>query len=173
MVSISVRHIEKADYQAVASIYTTEAVIRQTTQVPHRTAEFWENFYSQVSPSKVELVGLCDQHIAGHLGLLLNTNPRRKHSASFGIAVHPDYQGLGVGKALMDEMINLCDNWLNIIRLELKVNIDNAIAIKLYKKCGFEEEGVSQFDCFRQGSYGSSLNMARFHPSHKTSTDHS
>ena len=61
----------------------------------------------------VELVSACESKGVGHLGTLLNQNPRRKHVGGFGIAVHPDFQGKGVGKALMEELIRLSDNWLN------------------------------------------------------------
>lgn len=165
MSHIAVRHVEASDYEAIAAIYATEAVIEQTTQIPYRTAEFWKNFYNHASPSNVELVALRESQVVGHLGILLNTNIRRKHVASFGIAVHPEHQKMGVGKALMAEMINLCDNWMNILRLELAVYSDNLGAIHLYKTFGFEVEGEARFECFRKGRFAHSTKMARFHPS--------
>ena len=44
----------------------------------------------------------------------------------------------GVASALMREMIEMCDNWLRVDRIELTVFVDNAPAIKVYKKYGFE-----------------------------------
>ena len=40
----------------------------------------------------------------------------------------------GVASALMREMIEMCDNWLRVDRIELTVFVDNAPAIKVYKK---------------------------------------
>ncbi len=37
--------------------------------------------------------------------------------------------------------MDLADNWLNLQRLELTVYSDNAAAIALYRKFGFEQEG--------------------------------
>lgn len=164
MSTLCIRHALPSDCEAIASIYATESVIEQTTQIPHRTPDFWKNFYSLASPNNVELVALRDSQVAGHLGILLNTNLRRKHVASFGIAVHPQHQRMGVGRALMAEMINLCDNWMNILRLELAVYSDNLGAIQLYKAFGFEVEGEARFECFRNGRFAHSTKMARFHP---------
>jgi putative acetyltransferase len=66
------------------------------------------------------------------LGIWLDVmeNPRRSHVATFGISVAADMQGRGVGRRLMSEMINLCDNWLRIERIELTVFADNP------RRCG-------------------------------------
>lgn len=164
MSPIQIRHIEDSDAQAVAEIYKTEAVIAQTTQIPHRTAGFWQHFYKNASSNNVELVALWEGQIAGHLGILLNNNLRRRHVGSFGIAVHPDYQGKGVGTALMKELIHLSDQWLNLLKIELSVYADNQVAIDLYERFGFVHEGKSLYDAYRQGRYATSLNMARYHP---------
>ena len=38
----------------------------------------------------------------------------------------------------------MCDNWLRVDRIELTVFVDNAPAIKVYKKFGFEIEGTGK-----------------------------
>lgn len=165
--NIVIRHIEDRDYEAVAAIYQDENVMANTTQVPFRTGDFWRGFYRADNPQNVELVAVCDGTITGHLGILLNRNIRRRHVASFGVAVHPAYHGMGVGKAMMTELLNLADNWLNLIKVELAVNSENQIAIGLYKKFGFEVEGEAKYDVYHGGRYGHSLKMARFHPNFK------
>ena len=88
-------------------------------------------------------------------------NPRRSHVATFGISVAADMQGRGVGRRLMSEMINLCDNWLRIERLELTVFADNPAAVALYKKHGFEIEGTGRRYALRNGEYVDAYYMAR------------
>lgn len=61
----------------------------------------------------------------------------------------------------MNTMIDLCDNWLNISRIELTVFVDNAAAIALYKKFGFETEGTGKRFAFRDGQYVDIAYMAR------------
>lgn len=165
--SVIVRRAEAGDAADIAEIFASEDVIKQTAQVPHRGSEFWQKFYAVRDANGTELVGVVDGKVVGHLGILTSTAFRRRHVASFGIGVNVAYHGRGVGKALMAEMIHLCDNWLNIVRLELAVFTDNAPAIALYEKFGFEREGVTRFDLFKDGKYGHSLHMARFNPNYK------
>lgn len=159
-----VRPIRPTDADDVAAIYAYESVITNTGQIPHRDAAFWQNFYKSRDPGGVELVAEIEGRAVGHLGMIMNHTPRRKHVASFGISVHPDFQGRGVGHALMSEMLNMADNWLNLMRVELAVASTNERAIHLYKKHGFEIEGEARYDLFSAGHYSSSLHMARFHP---------
>ena len=168
-VKVEIRHIEDSDYEAVAEIYKDEGVLANTTQIPFRTGAFWRDFYRAGNPQNVELVAVCDTTIVGHMGILLNQNIRRRHVASFGIAVHPAYHGMGVGKAMMEALLNLADNWLNLVKVELAVNATNQIAIGLYEKFGFVAEGESKFDTFHGGKYQHTLKMARFHPDFKAS----
>lgn len=162
--NIHIRAVETRDAKDIAEIYAHESVVQQTTQLPHGNADFWQSFYAGKGSGCVEFVAVCDGKAVGHLGILLNTNPRRKHVASFGIAIHADYQGKGVGTAMMAELVRLADHWLNLVKIELSVFTDNEAAIALYHKFGFVMEGESRYDVFRQGEYAHSYRMARFHP---------
>ena len=88
-------------------------------------------------------------------------NPRRGHVAKFGISVAADMQGRGVGRRLMSEMVNVCDNWLRIERIELTVFADNPAAVALYKNFGFEIEGTGRKFALRNGEYVDAYYMAR------------
>lgn len=72
-----------------------------------------------------------------------------------------DWQGKGVGSALMQAMIDLADKWLNLTRLELTVYTDNEAGIALYKKFGFEIEGTHRKFAFRDGEFVDAYAMAR------------
>ena len=85
-----------------------------------------------------------------------------------GIAVHDDWQGKGVGSALMRAGLDLADNWLNLTRLVLEVYTDNEPAIRLYERFGFEREGTLRQDAFREGRYVDSYMMARLRPAAAT-----
>ncbi|MDZ5253958.1 GNAT family N-acetyltransferase [Clostridium sp. LIBA-8841] len=87
-------------------------------------------------------------------------NPRKKHVASITLMVDSSYQNKGVGKMLMDKLIDLGEE-LNIIRLELSVFRDNYKAINLYKKFGFLEEGIKVKSALKNGEYTDELMMAR------------
>ena len=65
-----------------------------------------------------------------------------RHTADVGIFVHTDWQGKGVGTALMQTVLDLADNWLMLVRVELEVFTDNVKAIHLYEKLGFVNCGI-------------------------------
>ena len=94
-------------------------------------------------------------------GLSFSSNPRLRHSASFGIMVRTDYQALGIGKALTAAVLDLADNWLMLKRVELTVFTDNEPAIHLYESFGFEREGLKRMAVIRQGRYADEYLMAR------------
>lgn len=52
------------------------------------------------------------------------------------IAVMPDYRGRGIGKLLLQEMLDYCDNE-EIGNISLEVRVSNEVAIRLYEKMGF------------------------------------
>ncbi|WP_428943745.1 GNAT family N-acetyltransferase [Pantoea sp. FN060301] len=60
---------------------------------------------------------------------------------SFGIGVDPAFAGKGVGSALMKFGLTYSFDWLAVRKIDLEVFHDNEIAIGLYKKFGFREEG--------------------------------
>ncbi len=88
-------------------------------------------------PGRRQLVACIDNQLAGNLTLMVEQNPRRSHVATFGMAVSSAFHNRGVASALMREMINLCDNWLRIDRIELTVFVDNAPALAVYRKFRF------------------------------------
>ena len=56
----------------------------------------------------------------------------------------------------------------DVLRLELTVYVDNARAIALYRKFGFEVEGTHRAYALRDGAYVDALCMARLHPNPPT-----
>ena len=58
------------------------------------------------------------------------------------IAVNPEHQGLGIGKALFTELLRqVKENRPDILRVELIARESNGKAIEFYQKLGFQIEG--------------------------------
>ena len=58
------------------------------------------------------------------------------------IAIHPDYQGKGLGKKLFETLLNyITASRRDILRVELIAAESNSRAIKMYEKLGFIIEG--------------------------------
>lgn len=57
------------------------------------------------------------------------------------VAVHPEYRGCGVGRALMEELLKRTI-LMGAERITLEVRVSNNIAKDLYKSLGFVDVGV-------------------------------
>ncbi len=165
MGQVIVRHAEPDDYQALHRIFSGPKAIAGTIQLPLPSAEAWRKRLVEPPEGLFSLVGCVDDEVVGSLGL--ETSPTRsvrwrmRHVGSIGMAVRDDWQGKGVGTALMGAALDLADNWLNLTRIELRVYVDNSAAVALYKKFGFEIEGNHRELAFRNGEYVDAYSMAR------------
>lgn len=87
-----------------------------------------------------------DDSIAGYSYLRFFPEKRtKKHNASLGIVVAPGYQGKGVGNQLMLFM----HDWAKtngIKKVWLATYARNKNALRLYKKLGYQIEGIFMYD---------------------------
>ncbi|WP_313488507.1 N-acetyltransferase [Atlantibacter hermannii] len=165
MSGIVIRHAEPGDTEAVHRLFTQPEVYANTLQVPHPSRAMWQERMNQKSPGQYHLVAIVKDQVVGHLMIAAETRPRRSHVASFGLCVDAARHNQGIATALLREMIAMCDNWLRIERIELTVFVDNAPAIALYQKLGFDIEGTGKRYGLRDGDYIDAYFMARLRPS--------
>jgi putative acetyltransferase len=123
----------------------------------------WRKRLAEPPEGFISLVACAENdEVVGQLGLhTFPQRPRRHHVGQIGMAVRDDWQGKGVGTALMQAAVDMADKWLNLTRLELGVFVDNAPGIRLYEKFGFKIEGTSVDYAFRDGHYVDIYFMAR------------
>ncbi|WP_034225631.1 GNAT family N-acetyltransferase [Arenimonas donghaensis] len=161
---ISIRRAEPEDFAAVQAIYAAPIAQAGTLQLPFPSLDLWRQRLQAVDPNAHLLLACVGGEVAGQLGLYLSTNPRRRHVGDLGMGVRDDFQGRGVGTALLKAALGLADGWLQLRRLELQVYADNAAGIALYTRHGFVEEGRHRDFAFRDGSYVDALSLARVKP---------
>ncbi len=161
--TISIRRTEPSDYEAVHKIFMGPKVVWGTLQLPFSSMETWRQRLAEPPEGMYGLVACIEQEIAGQLNIHMFPNrPRRRHAGQLGMAVRDDFQGQGVGTALVQAAVDVADNWLNLARLELEVFTDNEPALRLYKKFGFTIEGTLTRYAYRAGQYVDVYAMARF-----------
>jgi L-phenylalanine/L-methionine N-acetyltransferase len=162
---LKIRRAEPDDCEAVYEMFSSPQVYSGTLQLPYPSKEYWRRRLSDNPESAHYLVGLIDDRIVGMVSIdTFPDRPRRRHAGAIGISVHAEWQGKGVGAALLRAIVDFADNWLNLTRLELEVYADNEAAVHLYERFGFELEGTLRQHAFRDGHYVDSKVMARLRP---------
>ncbi|WP_407339943.1 GNAT family N-acetyltransferase [Dickeya ananatis] len=88
---------------------------------------------------------------------------RFSHKVEFGVCVLKAFWGYGVGSNLLKESIDWADK-NKIKKITLNVLETNTTAIALYKKFGFEIEGVLRSDkILSDGEYYNTIVMGRLY----------
>ncbi|QEA45818.1 GNAT family N-acetyltransferase [Leuconostoc citreum] len=75
------------------------------------------------------------------------------------VIIHPDHQGHGYAQSAIKSGIEYAFKVLNMHKVYLYVDVDNAAAIHIYKKVGFTQEGVLRGHFFAEGKYHDSMMM--------------
>ena len=161
MQRIDIRRAEPDDFAAVQAIYAAPRAQAGTLQLPFPSLDLWRQRMQAVDPNAHLLVACAAGEVVAQLGLHVSPNPRRRHVADLGMGVRDDWQGRGVGRALLGAALQLADGWLQLHRIELQVYADNAPGIALYARHGFVEEGRHRDYAYRDGAYVDALTMAR------------
>jgi len=126
-----------------------------------RTIEQEEEFIKITNNKNNSLfiVAEMDGKIIGNLNFQAGQRKRIAHTGEFGVSVLKEYWGNGIGKELIKYLIEWSKNSGLIRKINLRVRTDNTIAIKLYKKFGFLEEGIIKRDFLIDNKFYDSLSM--------------
>jgi L-phenylalanine/L-methionine N-acetyltransferase len=163
--NLNIRPVRIEDARQINEIRIMDGVRENIMAITSERVTRAESMINGLTPNdhmfvaEVEEGGL--KRVVGVIGLNVGQSPRARHSASIGIMIHKDYQGKGIGRALLNKVIDLADNWLMLVRLELGVFTDNERALNLYKSLGFEIEGTKRCALIRNGKYEDEYLMSR------------
>ena len=163
-VSWTVRAAEPGDDDAVAALMTQRGVVEGLLQTPWASADQIKKLFANPPKDSCSLVAVAEGRVIANARLVTQTPLRRSHVAWLAIFVAPQWQGRGVGTALMTALLDWADRWAGVLRTELAVLEGNAPAMKLYGKFGFEVEGTQRAAVLRDGAYVDATVMARLHP---------
>ncbi|SHF34505.1 GNAT family N-acetyltransferase [Caloramator proteoclasticus] len=160
-----IRPIRLEDAEAINEMRRMDGVRETILGIKSERINKTEDFIKGLGANDhilVAEVNNVERKVVGVVGLHINTSLRARHCASVWIMVHKDYQGMGIGKALLKEVLDLADNWLKLVRVELSVFVDNERAINLYKSLGFQIEGTKKYAAIKNGEYADEFIMARY-----------
>ncbi|PLZ00927.1 GNAT family N-acetyltransferase [Burkholderia sp. WAC0059] len=164
---VSIRAVATDDMTALADMMGLPGVRRDTLGVSYRTPESMRQWFEkqQNGNGMVGLVATAgDTSVPVGLAALTFRPPRRTHCASLLLCVHDDWQGRGIGGALLGALMECADRSFGLRRIELTVYVDNAPALALYRRAGFGIEGRARGYALRDGVYADVYRMARLAP---------
>lgn len=160
----SIRRCDAKDAAALSALFADEAMLSLTDVPPYSSAAYWEKRLATLSDSAhLPLVALVDQTIVAILCLQGYPNHiRRKHCATISLlAVAKAHRRSGIGRALINEAIRACDQWLNIRRIDVMIDAASAPLKRYYEGFGFVDECVKRAELMREGGYVDTRVLAR------------
>ncbi len=155
-----IRARELADLPGFAELLSLPKVRWGTLRLPFESKEQYRKWLESPPEGVTGIVAVLDGRIVGCADVT-QYQGRRRHAGGINLCVHDDFHGRRIGTAMMAALVELADDWLDLKRLELTVQTDNARAIRLYRKFGFEVEGTLRANGFRGGAYVDAHVMAR------------
>ena len=127
------------------------------------TGEQFRRFIDNVNEKEHSaiFVAVEEGKILGYLIMQGEMKPKRvSHKVGVAVGVHSESRGKGVGGSLFE----YAHQWAKekgIHRVELTVISKNEQAYKLYRKLGYETEGIKKHSLFIDGEYVDEYYMAK------------
>ena len=128
-----------ADYMAALTAERLETITpREAPSVEDERdwvlqAGFAERGMILVAEAKGQVIGLLD--------FWGGERPDNRHAGYFGMSVAKAWRGRGVGRRMLQSVIEEARDWPGFCRIELECVVWNAPAIGLYESLGFKVEG--------------------------------
>lgn len=162
---VVIREATESDLQAIIDVWNSVAAEKRHI-LTEQVTDFQRRWFQQtireksglwaVSEVEHRIVGACNLTPRGG-GRVVKT----RHVVQLGMAILSGWRGIGIGNAMMEYMID----WARKKRYEkisLSVFSINEPAIDLYKKFGFEIEGVKRKEFKIEGEYVDEVCMGKF-----------
>jgi len=121
--------------------------------------EFLTNMASDLN--NVIMVGIVDSQIVSVGSLVHPKKERMKHVATLGITVLKAYWHQGIGKRMMQALLDYAQESSDIEVVYLDVRTNNTVAIKLYESLGFTKIGEFPYHMKINGKYASTDMMCK------------
>jgi L-amino acid N-acyltransferase YncA len=162
---ILVRSSRDSDVEAMLSIYrrhirrgVEESVDDGGTPEPDDLRDRRKNFRSHRLP---HLVATCGGEVVGYAYVVLfRKRPAYRFAVKHSIYIHHEHQGRGVGRVLLQELIDACAA-AGFRQMIGYIDADNAASLALHEKFGFARAGLLRGVAFRYGRWADTVMVQR------------
>lgn len=159
------RNVEKLDTEPLWNMmnaldYETKFMLFEPGERVKNLARLQGSIDNAVDGNDLCFIAMDNNEIVGYIVAQVGAVRRIKHSAYIVVGIREKYRNKGIGT----EFFNKLNQWAEekkIVRLELTVVCNNEIALNLYKKKGFEIEGIKRKSMYIDGKYVDEYYMAK------------
>lgn len=94
------------------------------------------------NPNWIILVAECEGQLVANLDFRNNLKRKNRHSGEFGMGVHEDFRGKGIGSAILNVFLEWAKSNPIIEKINLSVMSNNLRGVQLYTNIGFKQQGL-------------------------------
>ncbi|WP_213737763.1 GNAT family N-acetyltransferase [Bradyrhizobium sp. dw_411] len=162
---VMVRPSRDGDVEAMLAIYRRhirrgieESVDESGTPEPEDWRDRRKNLRSNRLP---HLVAVCSSEVVGYAYVVLfRKRPAYRYAVKHSIYVHHEHLGRGVGRLLMQELIDTCaaSGFRQMIGY---IDADNTASLAIHEKFGFQKVGLLPGVAYRYGRWADSVMVQR------------
>lgn len=147
-------------FHAALSTVAKERVYIEMIEAPsvEKVSKFQGELTSKNGPV---YYAIQNDRVVGWCDVFPEENPRQSHRGSLGMGLIPEFRGKGLGSRLLSSVLDHAKRF-GLEKVELNVYTSNGPAIALYKKFGFEQEGLIKKYRKLDGQYFDCLAMGKF-----------
>ncbi len=163
--NIIFRNIEKTDTEALWNMmneldYETKFMLYEPGERIKNLSRLQGTVDNAVDGNDLCFIAMNENEIVGYIVAQVGALKRIRHSAYIVVGIREKYRHRGIGTKFFKKL----NKWAeenNILRLELTVICNNEIALNLYKKNGFQIEGIKRKSMYVDGEYVDEYYMAK------------
>jgi putative acetyltransferase len=144
--------LKETDLPRINELANIPEIAEYFETVPPVLMETTNAMWSYIQTGIMTLWGIhADGRIIGGAGFTTQPpNTRLSHTATFFLYIEPQFQGRGIGTRAIRFLENEARS-RGFLRMECMVAATNPGAIRLYRRLGYEQEGVKK-QAFRLGN---------------------
>jgi L-amino acid N-acyltransferase YncA len=162
---VVVRPSRDTDVEAMLSIYRhhirhgiEDSVDDSGTPEPDDLRDRRKNLRNHRLP---HLVAVCGGEVAGYAYVVLfRKRPAYRYTVKHSIYVHHERQGCGVGRLLMQELIDTCAA-AGFRQMIGYIDADNTASLAIHEKFGFRRVGLLPGVAYRHGRWADTVMVQR------------
>lgn len=157
---MNIRPLHHHDYRDIYQIINPK-IIGDLPVIPGFEFSQFSEWLDRHNPANHRFVAESNDRLLGLLILSQNLRPRLQHSGQIALLTTGDPHFLQVQYELLSKALDMADNWLNITRLELEIEINRNDEIDNIIDLGFRPEGTRKQAVYKNGEWLDLLLLSR------------